>query len=170
MRLLYSLLLAGLCAMNLMGCGPAERPQVITDRNIPTAEVTEFYYTYETINYGAFYQRYRFSAEDGRHLFFHETRERPEDYGPTTEADVTAAGTCELTSAQWQEVMALLKNGRVSRREDAAESGASGPWTYIYWEHDGGEYQRFDFSDYGELSAFEEYCAALAQKNVLPRS
>ena len=109
-------------ALLLCACGKMEQAaaDTITDRRIPVGDVTEFYYTGENINYNAFYQRYRFFTEDGKHLFFHETRERPNRYGPTTEADTTASGTLALTDEEWAQFLQLVKNGSVRARADAA--------------------------------------------------
>ena len=137
----------------------------ITSRSIPVADITDFYYTYENINYNAFYQRYRFYVEDGKYMFFHETRERPNDYGWTTEEDRTAYGSLELTGQEWLDAMTLLKDGKVSKRSDSAESGDSGPWTYIYWKNDKSVIQQYDFAGYGARTAFEEHCAELAKRS-----
>ncbi|MBR1659964.1 MAG: hypothetical protein IJ705_06570 [Oscillospiraceae bacterium] len=162
MKRLLCLVLAGLGLLPLCACGRQGTGEGLTNMNIPAGDVTEFYYTYENINYGAFYQRYHFRAEDGKIIFRHETRERPHGYGPTTEQDVTASGTAELTEAQWAEVLALLKDGSVSRRTDGADSGSAGPWTYIYWKGDRDLYRKYEFPGYAEMRAFEDYCAALA--------
>ncbi len=147
----------------ICGCGQSDPAKTITNRNIPVEDVTDFCYTYENINYGAFYQRYRFYVENDRYMFQHETRERPNDYGPAAEEDITAIGTFELTPREWLEAMGLLKSGKVSVRKESAESGSSGPWTYIYWKNDKSRYQQFTFSGYEERKAFEDYCADLAQ-------
>ena len=153
-----------LCCLALFGgCGKSSG-ETVTDRNIPSGDVTEFYYTVENINYGAFYQRYRFYREDDKYLFYHETRESPDDYGPTTEEDITESGTVELSEEEWKEFLSFLKDGRVSARTDSAESGGSGPWMFIYWKNDKGKYQVFDFSSPAERGGFEEFCAGLAQK------
>ena len=143
------------------GCGDTAK-ETITNRNIPVEDVTEFYYTIDNINYNAFYQRYRFYREDGKYMFHHETRERPGEYGPTTEKDITDSGTFELSDAEWNDFLTYLKDGTVSARKDTAESGGSGPWTFIYWKNDKGKYQVFDFSSYEVQTGFEEFCSALA--------
>ncbi len=145
----------------LGGCAEAAK-ETITNRKIPIEDVTEFYYTIENINYNAFYQRYHFYVEDDKYMFHHETRERPDEYGPTTEKDITNSGTFELSDTQWKEFLAFLKDGTVSVRKDTAESGDSGPWTFIYWKNDKGKYQVFDYSSYNERTAFEEFCSRLA--------
>ena len=74
------------CVM-LTGCGEQKvtventvsGKQMIVGTDIGLDEITDFYYTEENINYDAYYQRYRFYVEDGKHLFFHETRERKDD-------------------------------------------------------------------------------------------
>ena len=149
---------------SICGCSRSGPSETITDKNIPLEDVTEFCYTYENINYGAFYQRYRFSAENKRYTFSHETRERPDDYGPAMEQDITEAGNFELTPAEWLEAMRLLRNGKVSPRDVSSESGSTGPWTYIYWKNDKSRYQNFEFSGYEEMKAFEDYCYNLARR------
>ena len=162
-RILHYLMIGlGFSAL-LFGCGQKGSEDTITDRNIPIGDVTDFTYTYENINFNAFYQRYRFYTEDGKYLFYHETRERPHQYGPATEADIAASGTLELTVEEWASAMKLLKDGKVSKREDSAESGSSGPWTFIYWKNDKSRYQKLQFASYEGREAFETHCSALAQ-------
>ena len=98
--LAISMMLAFLAAgcVTFGGTGRTAGARVVGE-DIQIGDITEFYYTYENINYNAFYQRYRFYTEDGKHLFFHETRERKDDYGPATEKDTTLTGTAELTDA-----------------------------------------------------------------------
>ncbi len=146
------------CMTLFAGCGKDR----ITNRKIPSGDVKEFYYTVENINYDAFYQRYRFYKEDGKLMFQHETREKPGAYGPATENDVTDSGTLELSNAEWKAFLAYLKDGTVSARKDSAESGGSGPWTFIYWKNDKGKYQVFEFSNSEVKAQFVAYCAALA--------
>ncbi len=124
-------------------------------------DITDFYYTVENINYDAFYQRYRFYVEDGKYLFFHESRERKNDYGPCTENDTTRIGTIELTQDQWAAFFELVKGGSVTARAESAESGGSGPWLYLYWKNDQSKYQKFAFSSYATQQKFEEFCKAL---------
>ena len=95
----------------LIGCGTGENTEKMTlfskeyivGTDIAMDDIADFYYTEENINYDAYYQRYRFYVEDGKHLFFNETRERKDDYGPCTEEDTTQKGTIELTDDQWQD-------------------------------------------------------------------
>lgn len=137
MRRTARVLLTVLCILlPLCGCGKndTDTSGVITDMKIPAKDVTEFYYTYENINYGAFYRRYRLYTENGKYFFFHETRERPEDYGPATEEDVTASGTTELSPEEWAEFLALLKDGKVTkikygRKSPPSSSAARTPHT-----------------------------------------
>ncbi|MBQ6973400.1 MAG: hypothetical protein IJQ17_01145, partial [Oscillospiraceae bacterium] len=93
----------------------------------------------------------------------HETRERPGDYGPTTEADVTDTGTMTLTDEEWAEFLGFLQDGTVSARNDSADAGGDGPWTFLYWKNDKAKYQVFSFRDDGTRLQFEAFCAALAQ-------
>ncbi|MCR4684399.1 MAG: hypothetical protein K5649_02940 [Lachnospiraceae bacterium] len=155
------------------GCGvkedPADNPvpgnDMIVGKDIQTEEITEFYYTEENINYDAFYQRYKFYVEDGKHMFFHETRERKDDYGPCTEEDTTLIGTIELTDDQWGEFADLVTGGTVKAREDSADAGGSGPWLFLYWTNDEGTLQQFSFDSYGTEVKFEEFCLSLTAEN-----
>lgn len=156
-----SLIVLGMILLG--GCNETTK-ETITNRKIPFEDVTEFYYTIENINYNAFYQRYHFYVEDGKYMFHHETRERPNEYGPTTENDITNSGTFELSDEEWRGFLSYLKDGIVSARKDNLESGDSGPWTFIYWKNDKGKFQVFDFSSYDKLTRFEEFCFTLAQE------
>ncbi|MCR4643690.1 MAG: hypothetical protein K5697_16895 [Lachnospiraceae bacterium] len=169
------LLLLFLCSIFLFaGCGEEEedgdvkvtslfKSKFVVGKDIVSEDITDFYFTRENINYDAFFQRYRFYVEDGKHMFFHETRERKNDYGPATESDRTALGTRELSDDEWKKFYGFVCDGTVTARKDSAESGDSGPWTFLYWKEDKGKYQLFDFSSYKEQDAFEEYCISLAQ-------
>lgn len=158
---IVKVLLAALMACGLYGCKKA----FVVGRDIKPEEVTEFYYTYSNINFDARYQRYHFYAEDNRYMFFHETREKKNNYGPLTEKDTTAAGTRELTAEEWEELMSYLNGGTVIRRQEDASSGDSGPWLYLYWKKDKGEIQEYSFEKPGTVLAFEEFCRSLAQSD-----
>ena len=124
----------------------------------------DFYYTKENLNYNAFYQRYRVYEEEGRHMFFHETRQVVDDYGPATEEHTTLKGCFELTDEEWEEFLALLSEGSACPRSEHTETGSSGPWLYLYLkEGDPGGYE-FSFSSYGALKDFEAWCTDLAEQ------
>ena len=153
----------------LTGCGTSEgsvdKPLFgggkIVGKDIRIEDITDFYYTEENINYDAYYQRYRFYIEDGKHVFFHETRERKDDYGPCTEEDTTLIGTVELTDDQWASFVDLVSGGTVKAREDSVDAGGRGPWLYLYWTNDKGKYQEFSFVSYDTEARFEEFCLSL---------
>ena len=76
-RLLSFCVLAGLL---MTGCHkPVLKSSFTVGADIRQNEITEFYYTYENINFNAFYQRYRFYTEGGKYWFYHETRQREND-------------------------------------------------------------------------------------------
>ena len=160
------------CVM-LIGCGNGENTgkvsllskKYLVGTDIKMDDINDFYYTEENINYDAYYQRYRFYVEDGKHFFFNETRERKDDYGPCTEEDTTQIGTIELTDDQWKQFCDLVSGGTVKAREESADSGDSGPWLYLYWTNDKSKYQKFSFASYGDEKAFEEFCLLLAPKD-----
>ena len=163
MKCIWRILLSIACIGFLTyGCEAKDTTETITDRNIPVTDVMDFYYTYENINYNAFYQRYRFYVEDGKYMFHHETREIPDGYGWTTEEDITKEGTFALKEKELQEFWTLLKNGEVSARSDSTETGDAGPWMYIYWKGDKGKYQVFDFPSYEARVDFEQFCEQLS--------
>ena len=155
----------------LSGCGKGEETESmslfssgkIVGRDIQKEDISDFYYTVSNINYDAYYQRYRFYVEDGKHIFFHETRERKNDYGPCTEDDTTLIGTVELTDDQWDEFYDIVSGGTVKAREESADSGGTGPWLYLYWTNDKAKIQQFSFETYGKQSEFEAYCKKLVQ-------
>ena len=159
--LLFVAILAGCGAKGKSSDTPMTGSGKIIGKDIQTEDITDFYYTKENINYDAFYQRYRFYVEEGKRYFFHETRERKNDYGPCTEEDTTQSGTIELTEDQWSGFTDLVSGGTVKAREDSADSGGSGPWLYLYWTNDQGKYQQFAFDSYETRTRFEEYCRSL---------
>ena|GEM_PF-608746 len=170
MKKLGMIIIAIMLAVVMAGCGAQEEPADMSlfnsgktvGKDIAVEDITDFYYTVENINYDAYYQRYRFYIEDGKHIFFHETRERPDDYGPCTEEDTTLTGIMELTDEQWAQFTDLVSGGTVKARSDSAESGDTGPWLYLYWTGDKGKIQQFTFESYGKETELEEYCESLA--------
>ena len=170
MKAKYEAVLICIMTALLTGCGSGEvadvRPgrifsgekEFTVGRDIQMEDITDFYYTEENINYDAFYQRYRFYVEDGKHMFFHETRERKDDYGPCTEEDTILIGTIELTDDQWSEFYDLVSGGTVKAREESITDGGDGPWLYLYWTDDKSEIQQFSFESYGREKQFEEFC------------
>ena len=130
--------------------------------DIALEDITDFYYTYDTSTAPPHYQRYRFYAEDGKHDFYHETREG--GGWPQTEADITCSGTIELTEEQWSAFCDWLNGGTASRCKEHLESGGAGPWLYIYWRGGETEGREFAFEQPGTVLAFEEFCAGLKEK------
>ncbi len=135
----------------------------LVGKHIKREAVLELFYTVENIHYGAFYQRYHFYREGEGFVFEHETRERPDNYGPTTKEDVTGAGSLHLTDPEAARFYELLCGGRVKKRETAKETGDRGPWIYLYWKGDKKTYQSFDFPSPEKLGAFVAFCQSLAE-------
>ena len=160
-------LAAGLMAgLLLTGC----KSTYTVGKDISASDIKDFYYTYSNINYNAFYQRYRFYPENGNMMFFHETRKRENDYGPTTEEDTTLTGTSILTDDEWKTVYVLLSDGTVTKRKDDPSAGGSGPWLYLYWTKDKDKYQVFEFSSQKKQADFVTFCENLAMRDYVPSS
>ena len=140
----------------------AGKSELAVGADIAFDAITDFYYTYESSTFPPEYQRYRFYLEDGRRCFFHETREG--DSFPLTEADATQRGTLELTADEWAEFCACIAGGTVKRREESIVDGDAGPWMYLYWTGDKGEYQEYSFASYGAQLEFEAMCEALRER------
>ena len=144
--------------MSLLGKIFGGKSAYTVGSDITADQITDFYFTYENINYNAHYQRYRFYKEGDTHFFFHETREKPGEYGWTSEADTTVTGTVELTEDEWQAFFAAIEGGTVEKREESDESGDAGPWMYLYWTGDKGDIQQYSFPSVSDRLAFETFC------------
>lgn len=139
---------------------------MIVGKDIKDEDINEFYYTIENINYDAYFLRYKFYLEDGRHMFFFEERKRPDDYGPTTEEDTTAKIEYELSDKEWSVFYEIISGGKVSERKDDPDSGGTGPWTYLYWSGDKDKYQEYSFESQKNRAAFEKLCKQLVEKST----
>ncbi len=150
-------------AIFLFGCsGTGEKGGSIKIDGIKAEDINEFYYTYENINFNACYQRYLFHVVDGKHMFFHDKRENPGEYGWLSEEYSVRKGDFELTDEEWQTFLEIIKDGKVVKRQENLECGGSGPWMFIYAGNDtkGKEYY-FQPSD--QVLVFEEFCEKLAE-------
>ena len=138
------------------------KKELTVGTDIEAKDVTEFYYTLSTSTDPPHYQRYRFYREDGGTFFYHEKREG--DHWPLREGDVTVSGTKELSPEEWSAFFDLLREGTVKKREEHLEDGDAGPWLYLYWKGDRNKWQEYAFPDRTARSAFEDFCAALAEQ------
>ena len=160
MKRLVSALFALLLLLTV-GCASESSPEeMIVGEEIAFEELTDFYYTCDASTDPPHYQRYRFYTEDGKRYFYHETREG--GGWPQTEEDITLSGTVELTDAQWTAFCHLLRGGTASCREEHLDDGDAGPWLFIYWNGGEEEGREYVFASLSEETAFEEFCAALA--------
>ena len=153
----------------LLMCVPAAGvcAEISVGTDITAEDITDFYYTYSTSTDPPFYQRYRFYMEDGKKLFYHETREG--GGWPQTEEDITLSGTVILTEADWSAFFACICNGEVNPHNDEILDGDSGPWMYLYWTGDEGQHQEFTFASPEKRFEFEKLCSRLAQNHILTR-
>ena len=135
--------------------------------SILKADITDFYYTYDWSGYNALYQRYRFYAEEGKYLFYHETRSIENDYGWASEADITASGTISLSIYDWDEFLYYLTDGSAVDPEEAVLDGDSGPWMYLYYKSgDKTERKEFHFASAEQQTEFESFCQSLVQRQA----
>ena len=136
----------------------------IVGKDIKKEDINEFYYTYYNINYNAKYQRYRLYKENDKYYLFHDKREKPNDYGPLTEKDITRSGTIELNEEEWNKFFELIKDGKVIKRQEDTSSGDDGPWMYIYWKNDKDKYQEYTYASYDKQIEFVDYAESLIEK------
>jgi len=148
---------AVLIAFLLAGCGTGRfLPAKTVGKQVKEADITEFYFTRSGSAYPPDFQRYRLYAENGSHYFYHEKREG--DHWPLSEADITDAGTKQLSEEEWNAFYSLLEGGAVRDRSENADSGSDGPWLYLYWKGDHAKTQEYSFASYGKEMEFEELC------------
>ncbi len=143
----------------LLSSAFSESHEKIVGTDIAYEDISDFYYTYDASFYPPEYQRYRFYVEDGKKLFYHETREG--DSWPQTEEDISVFGTVALTEEEWAAFCNCLEGGTVRKREENLEAGDAGPWFYLYWDGDQGEYQEFSFASREDQFDFESFCTML---------
>lgn len=137
------------------------KKEMVVGKDIKNDAVTEFYYTRDSSANPPNFLRYRFYSENGAWNFYHEVREG--DHWPLTEADITVSEAKALTEEERAEFFELIRDGIVKARSESTESGGSGPWLYLYWDKDRDTIQEFSFRSYDAETAFEEFCAGLAE-------
>lgn len=156
--------------MTLTGCGEGNamgllgKNEYVVGKDIAAADIKDFYYTLSSSANPPEFQRYRFINKDGKHSFYHETREG--NVWPLTEKHITISGTVKLTENQWKKFFDCVKNGKVTKRVDDAKSGGKGPWLFLYWTKDKGSYQVFDFASFDQRQGFEKLCVELKKKDT----
>ncbi|MBQ1508181.1 MAG: hypothetical protein IIZ47_02045, partial [Erysipelotrichaceae bacterium] len=69
-----------------------------------------------------------------------------------------------LSGEDWNRFFDLLTDGTVVNRKDSADSGDTGPWTYLYWKGDKGDCQQYSFVSYERGREFEAFCMELADR------
>lgn len=144
--------------------GMVGRKSYVVGKDIKAEDITEFYFTEASSTYPPEYQRYKFSADNGKYVFTHEKREG--DRFPLTEEDVTVTGSFEMTKDQWDCFLELIRDGEVEKRKEAVSSGASGPYVYLYWKKDRSVYQKFSFCSYEKMQAFSDFCDELTDNST----
>ena len=142
-----------------------EKTELVVGEDITDKDINEFYYTIENINYDAYYLRYKFYTEDDKHLLFFEERQRPDDYGPTTEEDTIAKTEFELSDKEWSKFYKTISGGEVCARDEDPGEGDRGPWTYLYWSGDKDKYQEYSFKSQNDRQDFEKLCEKLVKKS-----
>ncbi|MCR5795435.1 MAG: RcnB family protein [Solobacterium sp.] len=134
----------------------SEKAEFTVGEDIRKGDITEFYYTYDSSAFPPEYRRYRFYTEDWKYYFYHEKREGEE--WPLTEKHITVSGTVNMAEDGWDGFFGYLEGGTVVECGENLDSGDAGPWLYLYWKNDGGEYREFAFPSRQALASFEEYC------------
>ena len=98
-------------------------------------------------------------------MFFHETRQVKDDYGPASEKDTTRKGCFEMTGEEWKEFLGFLSQGEARPRSDSAEAGDAGPWLYLYLKNGDSRGLEFHFSSVSALGDFEAWCEDMAARD-----
>ncbi len=128
-------------------------------------DITDFYYTYDAPLAMSRYQRYRFYVEDGKHFFYHETREG--GAWPLTEEYISDSGMVELNDGQWDTFCSYLAGGTARKREESLDTGDAGPWLFIYWNGGEKEGREFYFENSGTVLAFEAFCESVREEHAM---
>ncbi len=147
LKFLSALLLLSIALMSAEGLAAADSDDKTIGTDVPFEDITDFYYTYDPSTALPHYQRYRFYAEDGKHYFYHETREG--GAWPQTEEDITCSSTIELTEEQWAVFCDLLSGGIAKEREELLGDGDAGPWIFIYYKNGEKEGREFSLNSTG---------------------
>ncbi len=153
-------LLALLICLSFAAC--AEK---YVGKDIAEKDITDFCYTFDVPLEVSEYQRYRFWLEDGKKLFFHETRRGGS--WPLTEEYTVKSGTVALTDEEWAAFLSCLQDGMADAPDPEPVDGDSGPWMQLYWTGDEGRYREFSFASREKRAAFEYLCARLAGDHIL---
>ena len=146
-------------ALCVMGCSTSSAKEYVVGKDIAVKDIREFYYTIDASTNPPEFQRYRFTNNEGKYYFYHEKREG--NTWPLIEKHITVSGTVELNDKQWTDFYACVDKGKVTKREDNANSGGRGPWLFFYWTKDNKIYQVFNFASLEQKQAFEKLCLNL---------
>ena len=133
MKHCLGVLLALLICLSFAAC--AEK---YVGKDIAEKDITDFCYTFDVPLEVSEYQRYRFWTEDGKKLFFHETRRGGS--WPLTEEYTVKSGTVALTDEEWAAFLSCLQDGMADAPDPEPVDGDSGPWMQLYWTGDEGRY------------------------------
>lgn len=174
----YYLLIVFICVLvcfvftSCISTKKPDEPSKAADRylvgvDIDNTSIYSFVWTFHNINFDAEFQRYKFYVEEGKYFFYHESRKRENEYGPTTEDDITKSGTIELSKEKWDEFLLTIAGGTVTKRNEEPTAGGSGPWIYLSWDKeqkvkDSDKYDEFSFVTYKNEKEFEDLCKKLA--------
>lgn len=150
----------------ILFAGAGDKPLVVSE-NLSENMITEFYWTYSSSTYPPEYQRFHVFMKDGKTKFHYEKREG--ETWPLSGKDVTESGTFVMSKAQQQEFFNLIKGGTVTARDDDISSGDSGPWTYLYWKNDKGQYQVYTFPSAKAAKDFEDWCISMKEEDLARR-
>ena len=136
------------------------KKEMIVGQTVKQMDINEFYYTVDKSTNPPEFFRYYFHKENEKWIFHFEKREA--DHWPLTEADITEVCDVNLSDAEAEEFFSYINNGKITKRSDAPLD-SSGPYLFIYWNGDKGDYQVFEFEAYSQQKEFEVFCRSLIQ-------
>lgn len=120
-RSMIALSIAAVCAFGYM---LSNGPKTV-EKAVREDVFQEFYYTYATTVYPPEFRRYRIYTENGKKLFYHETREGDTVF--LTEEDITVSGEMELTPAEWETLWGCLSGGHRGESQGEHDHGPHPP-------------------------------------------
>lgn len=139
-----------------------KRKKWIVSKHIKLKDINEFYFTLASSTNPSAFLRYHFYLSEGRYWLLVDKREG--DHWPLTEDDRCSFKITNISDDNWNQMLALLENGVVTKRKEDTTTGSSGPWMYLYYNGDKSENQQFEFVAVERQKEFVLLCEKLIKE------